>query len=197
MNIEDGQTTTAGYELVDDDRGLFDAFTEADFEDWLRVGLEGYLLEDQGAWAFPGAEGSIAQQDYLVLGLREAYHREWPAATRSRFRHAVAKVLASLEPSARYVSLFEHLLSLAAALAAPEVLRVLPARVGNGFFGQADSRSEDELFGIENRRLGPNPPFIGFVRYRASCPRADQARERTPAYSPLPPPDLTPERVPR
>lgn len=146
MSIDAEQSATSGYELVDDDREPFDAFTEADFEDWLRVGLEGFLLEDQGAWAFPGAEGPIARQDDLVLGLREAY-REWPAGVRGRFRRALAKVIASLEPSERYVPLFEHLLSLAAALPVPEILRVLPARVGNGFFGQVDGRGEEDLFG--------------------------------------------------
>ena len=135
------------YELTDEDYSPFDDFDEAAFERWLRVGLEGYLLEGKGAWAFPEAAGNIAQQDYLVLGLHDAY-LELSANGRGHFRQAVAKVLASLEAQEKNVPLFEHLLFLAAALPAPEVLRVLPARVGNGFFGLTANREGESLFSL-------------------------------------------------
>ena len=135
------------YELTDEDYSPFDDFDEAAFERWLRVGLEGYLLEGKGAWAFPEAAGNIAQQDYLVLGLHDAY-LELSANGRGHFRQAVAKVLASLEAQEKNVPLFEHLLFLAAALPAPEVLRILPARVGNGFFGLTSNREGESLFSL-------------------------------------------------
>jgi hypothetical protein len=135
------------YELTDEDYNPFDDFDEAAFERWLRVGLESYLLEGKGAWAFPEAAGNIAQQDYLILGLRDTY-LELSAQGRDYFRQAVAKVLASLEAQEKNVPLFEHLLFLAAELHAPEVLRVLPARVGNGFFGLTDNREGESLFSL-------------------------------------------------
>jgi hypothetical protein len=73
------------------------------------------------------------------LGLRDAY-LELSAKGLGHFRQALAKVLASLEAQEKNVPLFEHLLSLAAALPAPKVLQVLPARVGNGFFGLTANR---------------------------------------------------------
>ena len=118
MSPDEEDTLGGSYELVTDDRPPFDGFDEARFEAWLRVGLERYLLEDQGPWAFPGAEGSIAQEDYLVLGLRDVY-LELNAQGRGHFRHAVAKVLASLEADEKYVGVFEHLLALAGVSARP------------------------------------------------------------------------------
>jgi hypothetical protein len=66
-------------------------------------------------------------------------------------RRALAKVLASLEPRERNIPLFEHLLSLAALLPAPEILRVLPSLIGGGYFGQVADAVPDapgNLFGL-------------------------------------------------
>ncbi len=125
----------------------FKGFQAADFERWLRVGFESYLLEGAGAWAFPGADAAIRRADFLSLGLKDAYGA-LDASLRASFRDGLANLLASLEPDPRHVEIFEHLLSLAAALPAPEILRVLPARVGNGFFGSVVNGEGDSLFGV-------------------------------------------------
>lgn len=129
--------------------GYFHDFTEADFEGWLKAGMEAYLLEAAGAWAFPGAAGEIAAPGNLFLyqGLCESY-RQLTAEQRKRYRLGLANVLASLEPAHRNVPIFEHLLSLAVALPAPEILRVLPARVGNGFFGLVKDEEHGDLFAL-------------------------------------------------
>ena len=145
--------------------GHFDDFTEADFEAWLKAGLEAYLLEGAGAWAFPGADGEIAAPGNLFLyqGLCESY-RKLTAEQRKRYRRGLANVLASLEPSHRNVPIFEHLLSLASALPAPEILRVLPALVGNGYFGLVKGDEEGDLFALTlltvARFAGPRPDVL-------------------------------------
>lgn len=133
------------YELVGGNASPLDEYSEAAFETWLRVGLEGYLIEGKGSQAFPEVAGTIAAEDHLILGLQNAYS-ELPAEGRGRFRRALANVLASLEPTPSNVPLFEHLLSLAAILPCPEVLRVLPSRIGNDFFGHATNREHGSLF---------------------------------------------------
>lgn len=137
------------YTLVDEDRYPFAEFDAPAFERWLQVGLEGYLLEGQGTWAFPGAEGYILRSDHLVEGLEEAYRSMQPQQ-KADFRRAVAGLLASpaLEASSQNVPVLEHLLSLAEALPAPEVLRVLPARLGNGPFGRLATAQQEALFSL-------------------------------------------------
>lgn len=130
--------------------GLLDRFRESDFEDWLREGLERTLWEGAGAWAFPGADAEIRRADYLADGLRNAY-LTLASEQQGRFRRAVANLMASLDPLERNVPLFEYLLSLAALVPAPEILRVLPARIGGGFFGQVGKASPEgarNLFGL-------------------------------------------------
>lgn len=125
----------------------FENFRASDFEVWLRGGLEAYLHEKRGAWAFPGAEGEIASpaHAFLYQGLHHFY-RGLPALLRAQFRLGLANVLASLEPTQENVPLFEEILSLAATLPAPEILRVLPGQVGNGFFGAARGTDGENLF---------------------------------------------------
>lgn len=134
-----------GYEITEKGTGPFDSFGLDDLDRWLRTGLEGYLLEGQGAWAFSPVAGSIAKHGYLTLGLRAIYE-DMSAHQRALFRQAVANVLASLEPRERNIPLFENLLSLAGLLPVKEVLRVLPARIGNGFFGLTSNRKGESLF---------------------------------------------------
>ena len=145
--------------------GYFKGFTEADFEGWFKAGMEAYLLEGAGAWAFPGAAGEIAAPGNLFLyqGLCESY-RQLTAEQRKRYRLGLANVVASLEPVRHNVPIFEHLLSLAAALPAPEILRVLPACVGNGYFGLVKGDDEGDPFALTlltvARFAGPRPDVL-------------------------------------
>ena len=108
MSNKKSKAVNEGYELVDGDGGPFSGFDTEQFETWLRVGFEGYCLENKGAWAFPGAEAAIVRQDYLALGLRDAYH-QLGAEGQAHFRLAVANVIASLEAKESNVPIIEHL----------------------------------------------------------------------------------------
>ncbi len=119
----------------------------AQFERWVRVGVESYVLEDAGPAAFPEAAHLILRTGSLALGLRafadgvNAYHRD-------NLKLAVAQVLSSLEPQVRYVLVAEQLLTIAVSISAYPVLNVLAAKIGNGFFGQSDPEGRDGLFAL-------------------------------------------------
>lgn len=126
----------------------FTKFKIGDLERWLRTGLEGYLLENKSIWAFDHLAVFIDQDEHLVLDLCNIY-RAFPSRKQAYFRQAVANLIANLEPIERNIIIFEHLLSLAGILpAGSEVLRVLPARVGNGFFGLTKNREGKSLFDL-------------------------------------------------
>ena len=141
------QDSGLGYEITEEGAGPFDAFGLDDFERWLRTGLESYLLEGKGAWAFSPAAGEIARHDHLILGLRATYE-DLLAHQRALFRQAVANVLASLEPREKNIPIFENLLTLAGLLPIREVLKVLPARIGSSFFGLTSNRDGESLFSL-------------------------------------------------
>lgn len=117
----------------------------ARFESWLRVGLESYVLEGADAEAFPGAIRFILECRSLTLGLR-TFAEHLNAARRDAFKHAIANVLSAMEPRERYAPVVEHLLSIAIATSAYPILNVLPGKIGNGFFGQADEEDRRSLF---------------------------------------------------
>lgn len=126
----------------------FAKFEISDFERWLRIGFEGFLLENEGTAAFDHLGVFIGLDDHLVQDLRNIYH-VFPARSQAHIRQAVANLLASLEPIERNIIIFEHLLLLASVLpAGAEVLRVLPARIGNGFFGLTENRECISLFDL-------------------------------------------------
>ncbi len=112
---------------------------------WLERGLRGYLQGEEGAWAFGAAAFFVGRQEHLVLDIREIY-RELQGAAKVDFKEAVATLLARLPAEQEDVVLFEHLLSIAAAIGAYEVLRVLRRRVGRGFFGLTDVVDGHNLF---------------------------------------------------
>ncbi len=151
---------------------ILQTFDEARFEDWLREGLERYLWEGAGASAFPGADAAIWRSEDLDLGLADAY-RQLDARRQGCMRRAVANVLATLtlEPRKRNLPLFEHLLSLAALLPAPEILRVLPGPIGSGFFGRVADAVPD----------APNAPANLFGLAMLTAARLAAAREQAVA----------------
>ena len=128
-----------------EDLAPFEGFKAADFAAWLKVGLEAYLIEDEGVWGFEHVAVFLQSEEHLALALGPIY-RELSAPERAEFRKAVAKVMAELEADPVNVPVFEHLLAIAAVLPAPEVLSVLPVRIGNGFFGAMDVEGDRSLF---------------------------------------------------
>lgn len=125
----------------------FQGYGAGKFEQWLEEGLKGYLLEDKGAWAFPGAEDRLAAHSMLLDGLK-AFYGSLDGAMQGQFKEAVANLLASMPPESRFIPLFSTVLSLASILPAPQVLRVLPQRIGNGYFGFARNAEGGSLFDI-------------------------------------------------
>ena len=128
-----------------EDLAPFEGFKTDDFAAWLKVGLEAYLIEDEGVWGFEHVAVFLQSEEHLALALGHIY-RELSAPERAEFRKAVAKVMATLEADPVNAPVFEHLLAIAAVLPAPEVLSVLPVRIGNGFFGAMDVEGGRSLF---------------------------------------------------
>lgn len=128
-----------------EDIAPFTAFKAADFAAWLKAGLEDYLIEDEGVWGFEHVAVFLQGEEHLALALGHVY-RELPAPKRAEFRKAVAEVMATLEADPVYAPVFEHLLAIAVVLPAPEVLDVLPVKIGNGFFGALDAEGGRSLF---------------------------------------------------
>jgi len=124
-------------------------FEIGDFERWLRTGLEGYLLEDEGVWAFDPLAVFFGHDEDIVLDLRNIY-RVFSSRQQGLFRQAVANLIANLGPIERNVPIFERLLQVAAILpAGSEVLPVLSARVANTeFFGLTKNREGKSLFDL-------------------------------------------------
>ena len=127
------------------DLAAFEHYNAADFSRWLKVGLESYLFEDQGAWGFEHIGVFLQGEEHLALALANVY-RAFPAQKRAAFRGAVACVMATLEADPLNAPMFEHLLAIAAVLPAPEILDILPVKIGNGFFGAMDVEGENGLF---------------------------------------------------
>jgi len=147
MNENHDATTDQDNMFTDEDYGPFDEFSQTDFERWLVSGMQGYFHENCGPNAFSGADGFIRHREYLVEGLADAY-QDWNAAQQGLFRAALADVLASLPALPENAIIFEHLLSLAATIRAPEILRVLPVRIGADDFGLMVESDEGHLFDI-------------------------------------------------
>ncbi|BAO43042.1 hypothetical protein [Thiolapillus brandeum] len=154
-----------------------------DMVSWLERGLRGYLQGEDGAWAFGAAAFFIGRQEHLVLDIREMY-RELRGSAKVDFRKAVATLLARLPAEQEDVVLFEHLLSIAAAVGAYEVLPVLRRRVGRGFFGLTDSMDGHNLFAqtldlVAGLATAPDKEVLKTLDYLVESPNFD------PAYADL------------
>lgn len=125
----------------------FENLGTAAFEQLLSTGLKGYLLENRGAWAFGIAADFIVRPGSLPEGLN-AFYKSLAAPQQNSFREAVANVLASLPAESVNVDIARQLLMLAPLLPAPEILRVLPGRLGSGFFGTHSELFESALFAV-------------------------------------------------
>jgi hypothetical protein len=178
QNADDGR----GYVLSDEDYGPFDGFSRTEFERWLVTGMRSYFQERRGPEAFSGADGFIRRRDYLVEGLEDVY-REWSVEQQGWFRAALADVLASLSPLPQNVIIFEHLLSLAAALNAVEILRVLPIRIGADDFGRMIDSDGERLFDVAilavARLSGPREDALSCLRALVGSKHFDAAYSGT------------------
>lgn len=130
---------------------LFSDFDQEDFDNWLRVGIEGYFLENRGAWAF-GQRGAafFTHHDYLEYGFRDLYD-QLDAKGQSKFRKATANVLAVLPAKEKNLKAFECLLNTSALLGITEIINIIPTKISNGWFEITTSSSNlesDSLFGL-------------------------------------------------
>lgn len=132
------------------------------FERLLEAGLRGYLVEGQGVWAFGLAADWIAGHGELYDGIK-VFFDHLRAEQQISFRQAVANLLAVLEPRRENVPVFEYLLLLASLLPAPEILRVLPARLGNGYFGTNAHLFERALLAV-TRLAAPRQDAVECLR---------------------------------
>ncbi|MBF0184034.1 MAG: hypothetical protein HQM06_06575 [Magnetococcales bacterium] len=134
-----------GFLYADQILSPFDRYSAPEFERWLREGFEGYFFAGEGVWAFPMAEGLLSGPEALVKRLG-AFYRSLKPMAQGSFRQAIADLLALLPEEARYFPVFVDLLALAVDVRAQEILRVLPSRVGNGYFGGRFAEGQINLF---------------------------------------------------
>jgi len=116
----------------------------ARIEQWLHMGMVGYILEGWGSRAFPEAEAILERSESLIAGLKEFYDRQDPQR-QSNFRCAVANLIASLEARPRYIPISQRLLQLAARLPAPEIFPALGFRIRQGFRWATEAGEEAML----------------------------------------------------
>jgi hypothetical protein len=153
-------------------RGLKD-YTQADFEDWLRVGLENHVLRRMGSEAFPGASAELAFYDFPAEGLEAAYGQLFPIQ-QGYFRSAVANLINSWEINDDNFVLLEHLLHLAVLLPAKEVLRGLGAWI-RAFYRQLPEALAGKLFSqiflTATRLAAPNQESVDCIRELVALPQ--------------------------
>lgn len=125
--------------------GIIHRLDKHGFEDWLRCGLEKFVLQGVGPESFPGATADLARFVYPAEGLEATYHRLTPEGQKD-FRLAVANLISSWEVTEENVVLLEHLLHLAALLPVKEVLRGLPSWLKAGHLQRIPQAQADALF---------------------------------------------------
>jgi hypothetical protein len=109
----------------------FRGYSEVSFEQWLRLALEGYYLDNLGVQNFAPIDYCILREHTLAADLKIIYD-SFSSNERASIRLAVANLLSHLPFEPRYVPIFRVLLNLAPSIGAHEVLKVIPARA-NGF----------------------------------------------------------------
>jgi hypothetical protein len=112
---------------------------------WLRVGLDGFYLEGRSRWAFEPLALAVGRDLELSLDLSALYQRI-PARQQPNWRQALAETIAELPADPKYVPALECLLDLARLMPAFEVLKILPARIGEGPFGLMRTASGQPVF---------------------------------------------------
>lgn len=97
------------------------------FERWLRVALEGLLLDEIGVINFAPIEYCILREHSLSADLRVVYGA-FPAQQKAMIREATARLLAHLPVDQEHAPVFREVLDFSAAIQAYEVLKSIPAR---------------------------------------------------------------------
>ena len=98
---------------------------------WIQAGLDGYIKDGAGRWAFRPFEQHIGRGDDLAEDLR-AIHHSLTARAQTRWRLAIRDLLATQGPDASRRDATRILIDFAVLVRAHEVLEVLPALVANG-----------------------------------------------------------------
>ena len=152
----------------------FQDFTQYDFEDWLRTGLERQSVQHMKPKAFPGASAELACHDFLAEGLAAAYSR-LPPDKQSFFRLAVADLINSWEIIEDNATSLKHLLHLATLLPAKELLRGLPAWIKTGHFQRLPPALAndlfDEIFLTVTRLVAPTRVSVDCLRELIALPQ--------------------------
>lgn len=156
------------------------ALSTAEIERWLRVGLEGLLLEGKGPWAFEPLGLFIGETDHIAFDLSYIYEAS-DAKLQGRIRQAVADLLGHLEVTTRNVPLFESLLLIAATLPAPEIFNVLPSCIAVTELKRSPSDPRSTLFAAALTTVAdiatPTHESLRCLRKLVTLPRFE------PAYS--------------
>lgn len=118
-----------------------------EFERWIRIGFESLVNGDSTSVTLPfdPLDVFIDLNEDLTLDLKAIYDA-FPPQTQDNFRRGLAAALSHLPSTKRSVRVFQELLFLASAIKAHEVLPVLPTKVGNGFFGIAETSDKRKIF---------------------------------------------------
>ena len=98
---------------------------------WIQTGLDGYIKDGIGRWAFRPFERHIGRRDDLAEDLRAIYD-SLTANAQTRWRLAIRDLLATQGPDVSRQEVTRILIEFAVLVRAHEVLEVLPALVANG-----------------------------------------------------------------
>ena len=116
-----------------DDIKKFSAYNIEAFADWLRLGLEGLLVDKVGVRYFKPVEYCIYREHSVSADLGIIYDA-FPSHQKAMIRKATARLIDQLPAQQKYAPVFRILFDFAAIIQAHEVLFVLPAR-GEKFLG--------------------------------------------------------------
>ncbi len=118
----------------------FRGYEVDDFVRWLRVALEGLLIDGLGVRNFAPIDYCILRE-HTVAADMEIVYDAFPAAQRAMIREAIARLLCRLPVDFRYAAVFRTLLDLAAVVGAHEIFAAVPVR-GEGFLTLEQTHSD-------------------------------------------------------
>lgn len=135
----------ASHDNVSAEAPSADSWTYDQTKSWMRVALENYFFEEKGRWAFEPFELQVKRDIDITFDLKNIYHHLRPKQQAS-WRTAISDLIAELPAQERYIPILDCLLSLSRLLPAYEILKVLPARIGEGPFGLMSTSDGETIF---------------------------------------------------